>query len=58
VVKRELKTGTLATGELRTVDGLGHRHVVELAARPDGGALAAMPSAMSPSPRLPLCIVT
>ena len=32
----------LATGELRTVDGLGHRHVVELAARPDGGALAAI----------------
>ena len=30
----------LTTGELRTVDGLGHRHVVELAARPDGGALA------------------
>ncbi len=30
----------LATGELRTVDGLGSRHVVELAARPDGGALA------------------
>src|SRR3984885_6254985 len=32
----------LATGELRTVDGLGDRHVVELAARPDGGALAAI----------------
>jgi dipeptidyl aminopeptidase/acylaminoacyl peptidase len=32
----------LATGELRTVDGLGRRHVVELAARPDGGALAAI----------------
>ncbi len=32
----------LATGELRTVDGLGHRHVVELAPRPDGGALAAI----------------
>src|ERR1700733_15364386 len=30
----------LATGELRTVDGLGDRHVVELAARPDGSALA------------------
>jgi dipeptidyl aminopeptidase/acylaminoacyl peptidase len=30
----------LATGELRTVDGLGRRHVVELAPRPDGGALA------------------
>jgi len=32
----------LATGELRTVDGIGHRHVVELAARPDGGALATL----------------
>ena len=32
----------LTTGELRTVDGLGDRHVVELAARPDGGALAAI----------------
>ena len=32
----------LATGELRTVEGLGSRHVVELAARPDGGALAAI----------------
>ena len=32
----------LATGKLRTVNGLGHRHVVELAARPDGGALAAI----------------
>jgi len=32
----------LATGQLRTVDGLGDRHVVELAARPDGGALAAI----------------
>jgi len=30
----------LATGELRTVDGLGSRHVVELAPRPQGGALA------------------
>ena len=30
----------LATGELRTVDGLGDRHVVEVAARPDGSALA------------------
>ena len=30
----------LATGELRTVVGLGHRHVVELAPRPDGGPLA------------------
>jgi dipeptidyl aminopeptidase/acylaminoacyl peptidase len=30
----------LATGELRTVDGLGRRHVVELAPRPEGNALA------------------
>jgi dipeptidyl aminopeptidase/acylaminoacyl peptidase len=30
----------LPTGELRTVHGLGDRHVVELAARPDGSALA------------------
>jgi dipeptidyl aminopeptidase/acylaminoacyl peptidase len=29
----------LGTGELRTVDGLGDRHVVEVAPRPDGGAL-------------------
>ncbi len=35
-----LRVLDLATGELRRVDGLGHRHVVELAARPDGGALA------------------
>lgn len=32
----------LDTCELRTVDGLGNRHVVELTARPDGGALAAI----------------
>ena len=37
-----LRVLDLATGELRTVDGLGHRHVVELAARPGGGALAAI----------------
>jgi hypothetical protein len=37
-----LRVLDLATGELRTVDGLGHRHVVELAARPDGAALAAI----------------
>jgi dipeptidyl aminopeptidase/acylaminoacyl peptidase len=37
-----LRVLDLATGELRTVDGLGHRHVAELAARPDGGALAAI----------------
>ena len=30
----------LATGELRTVDGLGDRHVAEVAPRPDGGSLA------------------
>jgi dipeptidyl aminopeptidase/acylaminoacyl peptidase len=35
-----LRVLDLATGELRTVDGLGHRHVVELAARPAGSALA------------------
>ena len=35
-----LRVLDLATGELRTVDGLGDRHVVELAARPDGGPLA------------------
>src|SRR5580693_2351298 len=29
----------LATGELRTVDGLGDRHVAEVAPRPDGSAL-------------------
>jgi dipeptidyl aminopeptidase/acylaminoacyl peptidase len=29
----------LATGELRAVDGLGDRHVAEVAPRPDGGAL-------------------
>lgn len=32
----------LLTGVLRTVDGLGDRHVVEMAARPDGGALAVL----------------
>lgn len=32
----------LATGKLRTVDGLGVRHVVELAQRPDGGPLAVL----------------
>ena len=35
-----LRVFDLATGELRTVDGLGGRHVVELAPRPDGGPLA------------------
>ncbi|HEY3735069.1 MAG TPA: S9 family peptidase [Streptosporangiaceae bacterium] len=37
-----LRVLDLATGELRTVDALGRRHVVELAARPGGGALAAI----------------
>lgn len=32
----------LETGALRTVDGLGDRHVVELAQRPDGGPLAVL----------------
>jgi dipeptidyl aminopeptidase/acylaminoacyl peptidase len=32
----------LETGWLRTVDGLGDRHVVELAQRPDGGPLAVL----------------
>src|ERR1700722_2003665 len=36
-----LRVLDLATGELRTVDVLGDRNVVELAARPDGGPLAA-----------------
>ncbi|MFZ0191028.1 MAG: prolyl oligopeptidase family serine peptidase [Streptosporangiaceae bacterium] len=35
-----LRVLDLATGELRTVEGLGSRHVVELAPRPDGGPLA------------------
>jgi dipeptidyl aminopeptidase/acylaminoacyl peptidase len=35
-----LRVLDLATGELRTVDGLGGRHVVELAPRPEGSALA------------------
>jgi dipeptidyl aminopeptidase/acylaminoacyl peptidase len=35
-----LRVLDLATGEVRTVHGLGDRHVVELAPRPDGGALA------------------
>jgi dienelactone hydrolase len=35
-----LRVLDLATGELRTVDGLGGRHVVELAPRPEGGVLA------------------
>jgi dipeptidyl aminopeptidase/acylaminoacyl peptidase len=35
-----LRVLDLATGELRTVDGLGRRHVAELAPRPEGAALA------------------
>ena len=35
-----LRVLDLATGELRTVDGLGGRHVVELAPHPEGGGLA------------------
>jgi dipeptidyl aminopeptidase/acylaminoacyl peptidase len=38
----KLRVLDLATGELRTVDGLGSRHVAELAPRPDGAALAVM----------------
>ncbi len=38
--RARLRVLDLATGELRTVDGLGGRHVAELAPRPDGGALA------------------
>jgi len=44
-----LRVLDLVTGELRTVDGLGNRHVAELAARPDGRALAAI-SWASPDP--------
>ncbi|GGV12377.1 hypothetical protein GCM10010260_58800 [Streptomyces filipinensis] len=32
----------LATGAVRTVDGLGDRHVVEVTQRPDGGPLAVL----------------
>ena len=39
---RRLRLLDLATGELRVVDGLGGRHVVELAQRPDGGPLAVL----------------
>ena len=38
--RSRLRVLDLATGELRTVDGLGSRHVVEVAPRPDGGPLA------------------
>jgi dipeptidyl aminopeptidase/acylaminoacyl peptidase len=37
-----LRVLDLATGQLRTVDGLGDRHVAELAVRPDAGVLAAI----------------
>ena len=40
--RARLRVLDLATGELRTIGALGDRHVVELAARPDGGALAAI----------------
>ncbi|MCC2274104.1 S9 family peptidase [Streptomyces sp. ET3-23] len=39
----------LATGMVRTVDGLGDRHVVEVAQRPDGGPLAVL-SRATPEP--------
>jgi dipeptidyl aminopeptidase/acylaminoacyl peptidase len=42
VLPGRLRVLDLVTGEMRTVGGLGHRHVVELAARPDGAALAAI----------------
>jgi dipeptidyl aminopeptidase/acylaminoacyl peptidase len=35
-----LRVLDLATGELHTVEGLGRRHVVEVAPRPEGSALA------------------
>jgi len=40
VPRSRLRLLDLSTGELRVVDGLGSRHVVELAQRPDGGPLA------------------
>jgi dipeptidyl aminopeptidase/acylaminoacyl peptidase len=39
---RRLRLLDLETGELRVVDGIGDRHVVELAQRPDGGPLAVL----------------
>ena len=45
--RARLRVLDLTTGELRTIGALGHRHVVELAARPDGGALAAISWARS-----------
>jgi dipeptidyl aminopeptidase/acylaminoacyl peptidase len=38
--RSRLRVLDLATGELHTVDGLGRRHVVEVAPRPAGSALA------------------
>jgi dipeptidyl aminopeptidase/acylaminoacyl peptidase len=38
--RNRLRLLDLTTRELRVVDGLGERHVVELAQRPDGGPLA------------------
>ena len=40
VPRNRLRLLDLATRELGVVDGLGERHVVELAQRPDGGPLA------------------
>ncbi|MGV4925179.1 S9 family peptidase [Streptomyces sp. BHT-5-2] len=37
-----LRLLNLATGVVRTVDGLGNRHVVEVTQRPDGGPLAVL----------------
>lgn len=45
----------LDTGTIRTVDGLGDRHVVELAQRPDGGPLAVL---AWPTPELDPGILT
>jgi dipeptidyl aminopeptidase/acylaminoacyl peptidase len=42
VPRSRLRLLDLATGELRAVDGLGDRHVVELAQRPGGGPLAVL----------------
>jgi dipeptidyl aminopeptidase/acylaminoacyl peptidase len=50
-----LRVLDLDTGELRTVDGLGNRHVVELAPRPDGGALAVI---SWPSPEKDTGVIT
>ena len=47
-----LRVLDLDTGELRAVGGLGDRHVVDVAARPDGGALAAISWARPENPDL------